>query len=92
MVIECGNGEMITADHVIITVPLGRVASNRKDMHGALFACVLIFQGEFNSVDMTQNTPAEKSLISMFFLIKEPAAKLNISLAVYYNVELKMLK
>lgn len=26
VIIECNNGEMITADHVIVTIPLGRVA------------------------------------------------------------------
>lgn len=28
VIIECNNGEMITADHVIVTTPLGQVASN----------------------------------------------------------------
>lgn len=28
VIIECDSGEMITADHVIVTIPLGRVASN----------------------------------------------------------------
>lgn len=28
VIIECNNGEIITADHVIVTIPLGRVVLN----------------------------------------------------------------
>lgn len=32
VIVECNNGEMITADHVIITIPLGKVQMT-QDMY-----------------------------------------------------------
>lgn len=58
VMVECDNGEMIPADHVIVTIPLGKVEVT-TDMCRALFSYVLVFLGGFNFVNMTQNAKVE---------------------------------